>query len=406
MLRSFKHIRDLTYARLLNVIKTTGDKLQTASLANPDAALPKGLFTKELEVALLNGEADLAVHSLKDLPTAPVPGLALAGVPARGPTGDVWVSRRHGTIAEAPPGARVATGSMRRRAQLLSRRPDLKVEDLRGNIGTRLSKLDDDGLAGIILAEAGLRRLGLDAEIKEIIDPEWILPAIGQGALGLECRTDDAGAVEALSRITDPATRSLVLAERAMLKALGGGCLVPIGCLAHAEGDTGHRNRAIAHLLLNFGMVHDEAEAALDVYFRQCSVRLTCEDLATMAATISNMGHNPRTGDAVYDAASTRAMMAIMFTCGMYDYSGEWAYRVGVPAKSGVSGGVMAVVNRQIGIATYSPRSISIETFARSCLRIASTATVRMAISVRQICGWMIAKLQSRPRQLFRVTLP
>jgi glutaminase len=123
-----------------------------------------------------------------------------------------------------------------------------------------------------------------------------------------------------------------------------------------SERRTGHRNRAIAHLLLNFGMVHDEAESALDVYFRQCSVQVTCQDLATMAATLSNMGRNPNTDNPVFDLNSTRAMLAIMFTCGMYDYSGEWAYRVGVPAKSGVAGGVMAVVNRQLGIATYSPR--------------------------------------------------
>lgn len=123
-----------------------------------------------------------------------------------------------------------------------------------------------------------------------------------------------------------------------------------------SERRTGHRNRAIAHLLLNFGMVHDQAEEALDVYFRQCSILVTCRDLATMAATLSNMGRYPIGDDMVFDLKSTRAMLAIMFTCGMYDYSGEWAYRVGVPAKSGVAGGVMAVVNRQLGIATYSPR--------------------------------------------------
>lgn len=123
-----------------------------------------------------------------------------------------------------------------------------------------------------------------------------------------------------------------------------------------SERRTGHRNRAIAHLLLNFGMVHDEAEEALDVYFRQCSVLVTCRDLATMGATLSNMGRHPSSDEMVFDLKSTRAMLAIMFTCGMYDYSGEWAYRVGVPAKSGVAGGVMAVVNRQLGIATYSPR--------------------------------------------------
>ena len=123
-----------------------------------------------------------------------------------------------------------------------------------------------------------------------------------------------------------------------------------------SERRTGHRNRAIAHLLLNFGMVHDQAEGALDVYFRQCAVLVTCRDLAIIGATLANMGRNPLTGTPVYDIVSVRSMLAIMFTCGMYDYSGEWAFRVGLPAKSGVSGGVMAVVNRQLGIATFSPR--------------------------------------------------
>ena len=122
-----------------------------------------------------------------------------------------------------------------------------------------------------------------------------------------------------------------------------------------SERRTGHRNRAIAHLLLNFGLVHAEAEAALDVYFRQCSVELTCYDLAVIGGMLANMGRNPLTLEQVFDVGSVRNILSIMFTCGMYDYSGEWAYRVGVPAKSGVGGGVMAVVNRQIGIATYSP---------------------------------------------------
>jgi glutaminase len=123
-----------------------------------------------------------------------------------------------------------------------------------------------------------------------------------------------------------------------------------------SERRTGHRNRAIAHLLLNFGMVHAEAEEALDLYFRQCSILVTCRDLAQMGTTLANIGRNPVTGKTVFEMASVKAMLSIMLTCGMYDYSGEWAFRVGVPAKSGVSGGVMAVVNRQLGIATYSPR--------------------------------------------------
>jgi glutaminase len=123
-----------------------------------------------------------------------------------------------------------------------------------------------------------------------------------------------------------------------------------------SESRTGHRNRAIAYLLLNFGMVHEEAENALDLYFKQCSILVTCRDLAAMAATLSHMGQNPQTGKQVFEIRCVKDMLSIMFTCGMYDYSGQWAYEVGVPAKSGVSGGVIAVVNRQLGIATYSPR--------------------------------------------------
>jgi glutaminase len=123
-----------------------------------------------------------------------------------------------------------------------------------------------------------------------------------------------------------------------------------------SERRTGHRNRAIAHLLLNFGMVHDQAEHALDIYFRQCAILVTCRDLAVMGATLANMGRNPLTGAAAFEITSVKSILAIMFTCGMYDYSGEWAYRVGLPAKSGVSGGVVAVVNRQMGVGTFSPR--------------------------------------------------
>lgn len=123
-----------------------------------------------------------------------------------------------------------------------------------------------------------------------------------------------------------------------------------------SERRTGHRNRAIAHLLLNFGIVHTEAEAALDLYFKQCAILVTCRDLAMMAATLSNMGCNPVTGESAFSVESVKDVLSVMFSCGMYDYSGQWAYRVGVPAKSGVAGGVMAVVNRQLGIGTYSPR--------------------------------------------------
>ena len=131
-----------------------------------------------------------------------------------------------------------------------------------------------------------------------------------------------------------------------------------------SERRTGHRNRAIAHLLLNVGLVHEEAEAALDVYFKQCSILVTCRDLAMMAATLSNMGRHPLTGCSAYSITHVKDMLSIMFTCGMYDYSGQWAYRVGVPAKSGVSGGVITVVNRQLGVGTYSPR---LDPYGNSC---------------------------------------
>ena len=142
----------------------------------------------------------------------------------------------------------------------------------------------------------------------------------------------------------------------ARLSAAAGRELSIDGAVYTSEASTGHRNRAIAYLLLNFGMVHNLAEEALDLYFKQCSILVSCRDLAMMAATLSNMGRNPVTGALAFDHRCVKDVLSIMFTCGMYDYSGHWAYQVGIPAKSGVSGGVMAVVNRQLGIATYSPR--------------------------------------------------
>jgi glutaminase len=148
------------------------------------------------------------------------------------------------------------------------------------------------------------------------------------------------------------------------LSAAAGRPLTIDQAVYESERRTGHRNRAIAHLLLNFGLMEYDAEAALDLYFKQCSILVTCRDLATIAATLSNMGCNPLTGASTYEVASVRDILSIMFTCGMYDYSGNWAFRVGVPAKSGVGGGVMAVVNRQIGIATFSPR---LDSHGNSC---------------------------------------
>ncbi len=172
------------------------------------------------------------MHSLKDLPTTYVAGLTLAAVPERGPVGDVFVSHKHRRFDELPTAAVVGTSSLRRRSQALNRRPDLNLVNLRGNVETRLRKLDEQNLDAIILAEAGLQRLGLGSAITELLDPQWMLPAVGQGALGLECRTDDTITLGLLDGLNDWPTRQAVLAERSLLRGLGGGCLVPMGSSA------------------------------------------------------------------------------------------------------------------------------------------------------------------------------
>jgi hydroxymethylbilane synthase len=215
-------------------IETSGDVVRDLPLSQIGG---DGVFTKEIQRALLSNIVDVAVHSLKDLPTTHVEGLTLGAVPPRGATGDVFVSRRHARFDELPHGAVVATGSLRRRAQALHRRSDLKITAIRGNVGTRLQKLDEQNLDAIILAQAGLERLGLATHITEILDPLWMLPAVGQGALGLECRSDDSATLTILSQLNDAPTREAVLAERALLRGLGGGCLVPIGAQARVHGD-------------------------------------------------------------------------------------------------------------------------------------------------------------------------
>jgi len=207
-------------------IETHGDRDQASALS---AMGGFGVFTKAIQNALLDGRADVAVHSLKDLPTIPELELELVAVPPRGPTGDAFISRKHRHFDDLPEGATVGTSSLRRRAQVLNRRPDLKLLDLRGNVDTRLRKLDEQNLDAIILAEAGLIRLGLADRITEVLDSSWMLPAVGQGAIGLECRATDDATKHIVEALRDPDTFARVTAERAMLYALGGGCLVPIG---------------------------------------------------------------------------------------------------------------------------------------------------------------------------------
>jgi hydroxymethylbilane synthase len=215
-------------------IQTAGDQVRDVPLAQIGG---EGVFTKEIQRALLTGAVDVAVHSLKDLPTVPVAGLVLAAVPPRGLTGDAFVSLRHPSFDALPAGAVVATSSLRRRAQALRRRPDLRLTDIRGNVETRLRKLAEQGLDGLILACAGLERLSHADAIREVLDPEWMLPAVGQGALGLECRDDDMATLEWVHQLDDEPTRQAVLAERAFLRALGGGCQVPIGAAAVVTGE-------------------------------------------------------------------------------------------------------------------------------------------------------------------------
>jgi hydroxymethylbilane synthase len=216
-------------------IQTAGDQVRDVPLAVMGG---QGVFTKEIQRALLAGSVDVAVHSLKDLPTEPVEGLTLAAVPARGPTEDAFISRRYRGFDELPNRATVATSSLRRRAQLLHRRPDLRIVDIRGNVETRLRKLEEQQLDGLILARAGLERLGLAHAVTEVLDPTWMLPAVGQGALGLECRKEDPSTRQLVQRLNDPPTSHAVVAERAFLRTLLGGCQVPIGAATTVAGST------------------------------------------------------------------------------------------------------------------------------------------------------------------------
>jgi len=214
-------------------IRTTGDVILDVPLAKVGG---KGLFTKEIEEALLAGAADMAVHSMKDVPTDLPPGLEIAAITRREDPRDAFLSRRAARLADLPPGARVGTSSLRRQTQLLAIRPDLVVVPLRGNLDTRIRKLDEGLLDAIVLASAGLRRLGWADRITELVPTSVFLPAIGQGALGIEIRSDDAGTREAVAFLDDPATSAAVRAERAFLRRLEGGCQVPIGALGRVEG--------------------------------------------------------------------------------------------------------------------------------------------------------------------------
>jgi len=219
----------------LVVIKTTGDKILDVPLAMVGG---KGLFVKEIEEALLDGRADLAVHSVKDMPAELPEGLHLAAMPPREDPRDALISKNGAGLDRLPHGARVGTSSLRRAAQLLHLRPDLRIETLRGNVDTRLRKLESEGLDAIVLAAAGLKRMELSQVISEYLEPERILPAVGQGALGIETRIADLSTNEIVASLIHQQTVTTVRAERAFLKRLEGGCQVPIGAYATMEGGT------------------------------------------------------------------------------------------------------------------------------------------------------------------------
>ncbi|MGA9884262.1 MAG: hydroxymethylbilane synthase [Candidatus Acidiferrales bacterium] len=231
-------------------VRTSGDHMQTASVAKPLAEysaenVAKGIFIKELEDSLLAGSVDLAVHSMKDVPTETPAGLAFPAITQREDPRDCLISRQGRTLKTLPFGARVGTSSLRRQAQLRHHRPDLEVADLRGNVDTRIKKLESGEFDAIVLAMAGVNRLGLAGKITQVLDEETMLPAAGQGALGIETRSGDAEVVGLVALLDHPETRACVTAERAVLHKLQGGCQIPLGALARVRGDILHLEAAV-----------------------------------------------------------------------------------------------------------------------------------------------------------------
>lgn len=213
-------------------ITTTGDKILDVPLAKIGG---KGLFTKEIDRAMLKGEIDIAVHSLKDMPTELPEGLTLAAVTEREQPGDAFISKTYRDLASLPRKATIGTSSLRRKAQLLCYRPDLHIVDLRGNIDTRLKKLVTEQFDGIILAAVGLKRLGLEKEITQLIPFDIMLPAVGQGALAIQARAADTTVLKLLAALDDYSTRQTTYAEREFLRIIEGGCQVPVGVYGHID---------------------------------------------------------------------------------------------------------------------------------------------------------------------------
>ncbi|MFZ0311650.1 MAG: hydroxymethylbilane synthase [Candidatus Korobacteraceae bacterium] len=227
----------------IEVIKTTGDKITDVSLAQVGT---KGMFTKEIEEALAEGRVDVAVHSLKDLPTELPPGFELVAITTRVNPRDVLLSVKYDSVNALPKGARIGTSSLRRQAQLKVARPDLVIHALRGNVDTRVRKLEQGEYDAIILAAAGLTRLGKTQLVREVLSEEFMCPAAGQGALGIEIRAGDAAMRKHLEFLDDPAARAATTCERALLHKLGGGCQVPIGAFAEMREGMLHLTAIVA----------------------------------------------------------------------------------------------------------------------------------------------------------------
>ncbi len=227
----------------LEIIKTTGDKITDVALAQVGT---KGMFTKEIEDALAEGRVDLAVHSLKDLPTELPPGFELVAITTRVNPRDVFLSVKYDSVRALPKGALVGTSSLRRQAQLKVARPDLVIHALRGNVDTRVRKLEEGQYDAIILAAAGLTRLGKTRLVKELLSEEFMCPAAGQGALGIEIRAGDTEMRGHLAFLDDAAARAATTCERALLNKLGGGCQVPIGAFAETKDGELHLSAIVA----------------------------------------------------------------------------------------------------------------------------------------------------------------
>jgi hydroxymethylbilane synthase len=236
-------LRERGYEVEIEIIQTTGDKITGVALAMVGT---KGMFTKEIEEALAAGRVDLAVHSLKDLPTELPPGFEIAAITRREDPRDAFCSRLYSRVEDLPQGARVGTSSLRRQAQLKAIRPDLEIHPLRGNVDTRLRKLEQGEYDAIILASAGLKRLDRMELVKQILPAEIMCPAAGQGALGIEIRKGDTLTREPLLFLNDAAARAATSCERALLNRLGGGCQVPIGALAEVRDGSLHLEAVVA----------------------------------------------------------------------------------------------------------------------------------------------------------------